>query len=100
MLSQKQSLLLSLRATDGVSFNYLFAENLILFSGKSTVVSLLERFYDADSGSIKIDGVDLKEFDPAWLRGRLIGFIGQVVINRSYFNMEIIIIIFVVCLLI
>jgi len=32
-------------------------------SGKSTLVSLLTRFYDPHEGHIKIDGVDLKEFD-------------------------------------
>lgn len=46
--------------------------------GKSTVASLLERFYDVNSGCITIDGYDLREIDPAWLRGRAIGFINQV----------------------
>mmetsp|Transcript_8767 Transcript_8767/g.6511 ORF Transcript_8767/g.6511 Transcript_8767/m.6511 type:complete len:126 (+) Transcript_8767:984-1361(+) len=32
-------------------------------SGKSTIVQLVERFYDASSGSILIDGVDLKEIN-------------------------------------
>ncbi|XP_033102051.1 mitochondrial potassium channel ATP-binding subunit-like [Anneissia japonica] len=45
--------------------------------GKSTIASLLERFYDVDSGTITIDGYDLKTFDPSWLRGRAIGFINQ-----------------------
>ncbi|KAL0702706.1 hypothetical protein Bca4012_058828 [Brassica carinata] len=31
-------------------------------SGKSTVISLIERFYDPNSGQVLIDGVDLKEF--------------------------------------
>ena len=37
-------------------------------SGKSTVARLLPRFYDVDSGSIKIDGVDIRELDLQELR--------------------------------
>ncbi|MEP6907976.1 MAG: ABC transporter transmembrane domain-containing protein [Pseudoxanthomonas sp.] len=37
-------------------------------AGKSTVFSMLLRFHDAQSGSIHIDGVDLRELDPAELR--------------------------------
>ena len=46
--------------------------------GKSTIASLLENFYDLDSGVITIDGYDVKELDKSWLRGDLIGFINQV----------------------
>ena len=52
------------------------------------MVSLLERFYEVDSGSITIDGVDLKELSPSWLRGGFIGFIGQVVITCRCFPTE------------
>ncbi|CAL1535983.1 unnamed protein product [Lymnaea stagnalis] len=45
--------------------------------GKSTIAALLERFYDVTSGTITIDGTDIKELDPAWLRGQAIGFINQ-----------------------
>ena len=45
--------------------------------GKSTIASLLERFYDIDSGSIVLDGHELKSLDPTWLRGHVIGFINQ-----------------------
>jgi ATP-binding cassette subfamily B protein len=37
-------------------------------AGKSTVFSMLLRFHDAQSGSVRIDGVDLRELDPAQLR--------------------------------
>ena len=36
--------------------------------GKSTLIKLLCRFYDPDRGRIAIDGVDVREFDPADLR--------------------------------
>ncbi|HSZ53155.1 MAG TPA: ATP-binding cassette domain-containing protein, partial [Caulobacteraceae bacterium] len=37
----------------------------------STVLRLLLRFYDPDSGSVRIDGVDLRDADPAQARSRL-----------------------------
>ena len=46
-------------------------------SGKSTAASLLERFYDCDLGSLTIDGVNIKNLDPKWLRGQCIGYINQ-----------------------
>mmetsp|Transcript_8074 Transcript_8074/g.17550 ORF Transcript_8074/g.17550 Transcript_8074/m.17550 type:complete len:660 (-) Transcript_8074:55-2034(-) len=45
-------------------------------SGKSTVVALLQRFYDVDDGSIKIDGNDLRDLDVTWLRQK-IGYVQQ-----------------------
>lgn len=47
--------------------------------GKSTIAALIERFYDVDGGSVKIDGVDIRDLDPAWVRGELIGYINQVI---------------------
>ncbi|GAX28023.1 hypothetical protein FisN_16Lu274 [Fistulifera solaris] len=44
--------------------------------GKSTIVSLLERFYDPLSGVIELDGKDLKEYNVTHLR-RMIGYVGQ-----------------------
>ncbi len=40
-------------------------------AGKSTVLQLLLRYYDADAGSISLDGVDLGRADPRVLRTRL-----------------------------
>ena len=37
-------------------------------SGKSTIIQLLERFYDVDSGRITLDGVDIRELDLHQLR--------------------------------
>lgn len=45
-------------------------------SGKSTVISLLERFYDPDSGQVLIDGIDLRELQLQWIRGK-IGLVSQ-----------------------
>ncbi len=45
-------------------------------AGKSTVFQLLLRFYDPQSGSIRIDGVDIKNRDPNFLRGA-IGLVAQ-----------------------
>ncbi|GAA5824122.1 hypothetical protein JCM11251_001529 [Rhodosporidiobolus azoricus] len=45
-------------------------------SGKSTIVGLLERFYDPIEGSVKLDGVELKELNVKWLRNQ-IGLVSQ-----------------------
>lgn len=45
-------------------------------SGKSTIVSLVERFYDPSSGVVKLDGVDLKDLNVKWLRSQ-IGLVSQ-----------------------
>lgn len=37
-------------------------------SGKSSLVQLLARLYDYDQGSIKVDGVELKNIDKRWIR--------------------------------
>ncbi|ONI27765.1 hypothetical protein PRUPE_1G103900 [Prunus persica] len=45
-------------------------------SGKSTVISLIERFYDPLAGEVLIDGINLKEFQLKWIRQK-IGLVSQ-----------------------
>ena len=40
-------------------------------SGKSTLIRLLARLYDVDHGAVRLDGIDVRELDPAVLRGAL-----------------------------
>jgi ATP-binding cassette, subfamily B, bacterial HlyB/CyaB len=53
-------------------------------SGKSTLSKLVQRLYVPESGRVLIDGVDLAQIDPSWLR-RQIGVVLQenVLFNRS-----------------
>lgn len=44
--------------------------------GKSTVISLLERFYDPDSGKILFDDVELQTLKVSWLRQQ-VGLVAQ-----------------------
>jgi ATP-binding cassette subfamily B multidrug efflux pump len=45
-------------------------------SGKSTLVSLIPRLFDPTRGAVFLDGIDVRDFDPEWLR-RQIGFVPQ-----------------------
>ncbi|KAJ0650997.1 putative ABC transporter, P-loop containing nucleoside triphosphate hydrolase [Helianthus annuus] len=45
-------------------------------SGKSTVISLIERFYDPQQGEVLIDNINLKEFQLKWIREK-IGLVSQ-----------------------
>ena len=58
-----------------VSFNIQPGERVALLgatgSGKSTLVNLIPRFYDVDSGQIKVDGVDLRDWEPESLRKKI-----------------------------
>lgn len=45
-------------------------------SGKSTIVSLVERFYDPTAGVVRLDGVGLKDLNLKWLRSQ-IGLVSQ-----------------------
>jgi ATP-binding cassette subfamily B protein len=63
------------KALDDVSFILEPGENVALVgpsgAGKSTVLQLLLRFYDPDSGTIRFDGIDVRSVDPRALRRRI-----------------------------
>ena len=40
-------------------------------AGKSTIINLLDKFYEPDCGSITLDGVDIKEYDTKFLRDNI-----------------------------
>ncbi|MFO7285574.1 MAG: lipid A export permease/ATP-binding protein MsbA [Gammaproteobacteria bacterium] len=73
----------NVRAIDDVSFRIPAGCTVALVgrsgSGKSTVASLLPRFYDVDEGSILLDGKDIRRYRLADLR-RQIAFVGQDVV--------------------
>ena len=62
-------------ALDGLSFAVHPGETVALVgpsgAGKTTIFQLLLRFYDAQSGTIRVDGVDVRDADPAALRARM-----------------------------
>ena len=62
-------------ALDGLTLSVAPGENVALVgpsgAGKTTVFQLLLRFYDPQSGLVRIDGVDLRAADPRDLRARL-----------------------------
>ena len=64
-----------LPALDGMSFHIRPGERVALVgpsgAGKSTVLRLLLRFYDPQSGTVMMDGVALPDADPAEIRARL-----------------------------
>ena len=62
-------------ALKGLSFGVAPGETVAIVgssgAGKSTILSLIMRYYDAASGLISLDGVELKQVDPSDLRSRL-----------------------------
>ena len=51
-------------------------------SGKTTIASLIQRFYDANEGEIKINSINIKDLDLKWLR-KNIGIVSQEPILNS-----------------
>jgi len=62
-------------ALEGLTLHILTGELIALVgengAGKSTLVKLLLRFYDADSGSVRVGGVDVRDLHPDTLRNRI-----------------------------
>lgn len=67
-------------ALSGISFKLKHGQNIGIIggtgSGKSTLVNLIPRFYDVTSGSVKIDGTDVRNMSFKQLRGK-IGYVPQ-----------------------
>ncbi|WP_445502434.1 ABC transporter transmembrane domain-containing protein [Microvirga sp. G4-2] len=63
------------RALHGLSFAVASGERVAIVgpsgAGKSTILQLLLRFYDPQSGTIRVDGVPITEVDPFALRARM-----------------------------
>jgi ABC-type multidrug transport system fused ATPase/permease subunit len=72
---------LSLKISPGMTVAFVGSSG----SGKSTAVQLVQRFYDPLSGSVSIDGHDLKDINVKWLRQNM-GVVGQ---EPVLFNMTI-----------
>lgn len=76
---------------EGIHFEAFMGQSIALVgpsgAGKSTLAQLLCRFFDPSSGSIRINGVDIREFDPLVLR-RQIAMVSQetVLFNDSVEN--------------
>ncbi len=62
-------------ALNGLSFSVAHGETVAIVgpsgAGKSTIFSLILRFYDPASGTIGLDGVDIREADPQAVRARI-----------------------------
>jgi ATP-binding cassette subfamily B protein len=63
------------KALDGVCLDVPAGRTVALVgatgAGKSTAVKLIARFYDATDGAVKIDGVDIRDYDLPGLRSRM-----------------------------
>lgn len=68
------------KALDNVSFTIRPGERVALLgrigSGKSTIGRMLMKLYEPTEGSILLDGIDIRQIDPADIR-RAVGYVGQ-----------------------
>lgn len=68
------------RALDGIELTVQPGETVAIVgpsgAGKTTLFQLILRFYDPQVGTIRLDGVDIRQFEPAQLRER-IGVVAQ-----------------------
>ncbi|CAK5279585.1 unnamed protein product [Mycena citricolor] len=66
--------------TKGISLSFPAGKTAALVgasgSGKSTIVSLVERFYDPTSGTVTLDGINIRDLNLKWLRSQ-IGLVSQ-----------------------